>query len=338
MHKQFCVLATVLSVMSASAFADSRETLFSLNGKQYQVKDISPKLQQAYYSIELKAKEAKEQVLTQAMLDAHFAQVAKKSKKTIESVRSELLKIAAVTDDDVQAFYEQYKDRIGAPLEEIAPRIRETLEEQKRQQKAQELITELKSKGQFVNLLPAPEAPVFKMDLSAYPYKGKAGAAVKVVEFADYRCHYCKKAKEAVDNVLKDYGDKVQFYYIDLPVLDRGTAGVSTQVAQGAYCAGKQGKYWAFHDMGYDDPSSLNNESPALFAKKLGLDMKKFNQCLGSKEAENYIKKAAELADKLGVSGTPMFFVNGQMQSFRNIEQDLKQEIDRRLSTKGSGR
>ena len=334
MYKRLFTLATLASFVSASAIAADTPSLFSLNGKEYQLKDLSPRLQQAYHSIELKAKEGKEQVLEQAMLDAHISAIAAKTKKTIEEVRNDLLKVDPIEDEEIQTFYERFKDRIGAPLEEIEPRIRQTLEEQKRQKKIQSLIAELKNKGQFVSLLPVPEAPVFEMDLKPYPSKGKASAPIKLVEFADYRCSYCKKAKSAVDNVLKEYPNQLQVFYIDYPVLDRGIPGVSTEIAQGAYCAGKQKKYWDFHDKGYEDPSNLSSESPESIAKELGLNQSKFNECMASKEAENYMKDSIALAQKLGVSGTPTFFINGQRQNFRNIEQDLKQEIERRLKSK----
>ncbi len=331
-------LATVVSInaLSTNALAKEATPLFKLNGKEYQLNDLSPRLQQAFHSIELKAKEGKERVLEQAMLDAHFAALAAKDNKTVEEIQKELLKVDPIEETDIQAFYEQYKDRIGAPLKDVEQRIRQTLEEQKQVQQMQSLVDELKSKGKFASLLPVPKAPVFEMNLKPYPSKGKASAPIKLVEFADYRCHYCQKAKSAVDKVFKDYPDQLQVFYIDYPVIDRGVPGISTEVAQGAYCAGKQGKYWAFHDKGYEIAASLTNDSPESIAKELNLNQSKFNACIASKEADTYMKDSIALAQKLGITGTPTFFINGQRQNFRNLEQDLRQEIERRLNGKNA--
>ena len=332
MCKQVWILFALLIMITTGGEADITDAVFSLNGKAYRVDELSPKIQQAYHEIELKAREAKENVLLEGMVDTYLTELARSTGRSADVIRHEVLEQTQVTDDEVRGFYDRFKDKIGIPLADVAGQIRKRLELQKMQASSQVLITELLAKGQLKQLLPELTAPVFTMDLEAYPRKGKAEAPIQLVEFADYRCGYCKEAKQAVDQVLKEYPDEVQFIYIDLPVLDQEPHGVSTQVAQGAYCAGRQGKYWAYHDLGYANPVSLSSSSPRQIAQSLGLDIKQFDQCMASKEAQNHLANSSLLAENLGVSGTPMFLLNGQHQSFYNLEQDMKKEIARRLA------
>ena len=343
-YKYTLSLATLLSLISASVIATDTQLstkitavdapLFSLNGKVYKEKDLQPRFQQALHSIELQMSENKEQVLEQAMLENHFSIIAKNTKRPVEDVVNDLLKVESITDDQVEAFYEKFKDRIGAPLKEIEPKIRETLEERQRQEKIKSLTSELKNKGLFVSLLDYPEAPVFEMNLSSYPSKGKKGAPIQLVEFADYRCTYCYEAKLAVDKILKEYPNQVQFFYVDYPVLDQNTLGISTNIAKGAYCAGKQGKFWDFYDKSYANVSTLTVDSAEAIAKELNLNQEQFKKCIYSNETESYMEEAIAFAQKLGVSSTPTFFINGQQLNIKNLSSDLNKEIESRLHKK----
>jgi len=76
--------------------------------------------------------------------------------------------------------------------------------------------------------------------------KGKGGSPVVIVEFSDFQCPYCVRALPVIEQVQKEYGDKVLFVYKHLPLESMHNRAQKT--AEAAECAGDQGKFWEFHD------------------------------------------------------------------------------------------
>lgn len=152
------------------------------------------------------------------------------------------------------------------------------------------------------------EAPYdMKMLVDAMsPKMGLATAPVVIVEFGDFNCSQCHKAMPAVKQMLAKYGDKVNFYWRNYPVI----ADSSADFAKAGVCADQQGKFWLYHDLIL---SGAVSAFPAL-AKELpmiGIDMAKYDKCMLNKLTTAQIKKDYYAATGVGVNGTPTFFING---------------------------
>jgi protein-disulfide isomerase len=128
-----------------------------------------------------------------------------------------------------------------------------------------------------------------------------------LVEFADYQCPYCQKVSADLEKLQAEFKGKVAFAYKDFPLPMHANA---QKAAEGARCAGSQGKFWEFHTLLFTDkklePSQLKEQ-----ARKLGLDGTRFDKCLDSGEQADAVLKDATEGRKLGLTGTPSFFVNG---------------------------
>ncbi len=324
-------ISTLLITTAASTgvLAAEGDALFSFDGKDYQLKQLQPWLQQSYYDAEVKARDNLNKVLEQAMIEMYIEKVATKSDRAINAVRDELFKAEPVTQQEIQKLYDQYKDQIGRPLKDVEARIRQELEGQKRQKVIMALLEKVKKETGFVSKLPMPVAPTLAMDLSPYPWKGSADAEITVVEFADYNCGYCRKSKPEIDKVIKQYGDKVKMYYVDYPVTERGVSGTTTQTARGAYCAGKQNKFWEFNDLAYNEKIAM--DTAGKLAIRLKLDESAFYSCLTSDESKKFVETSTSMAQDLGVTGTPTLFINGQRLHSHDAGKDLKAEIEKRL-------
>ncbi|KEQ18542.1 DsbA family protein [Endozoicomonas numazuensis] len=332
MFKKNVAVLLLASATLQPALAEESNTLFTYKGKDYALKDLQPQLQQAFYTAQVKAQESLNPVLEQAMVEKYIEDLATRSDRAINDVREELLTAESVSKEDVVAVYEQYKEQIGRPLEEVEAALTQQLQQQKQQEKVLSLIEKVKKETGFVNQLKKPEPPTFSMDLSPYPFKGPEDAKVTVVEFADYNCGYCRNSKPEIDKLLKQYGDQVKFYYIDYPVTEKGVAGSTTQTARGAYCAGKQDKFWEFYNLAYEKPVTM--ESASELATALKLDEKSFNACLTSDESADFVKNSEKMALDLGVTGTPTLFVNGRLLHTHDAGKDLKAELDKSLKPK----
>jgi protein-disulfide isomerase len=145
------------------------------------------------------------------------------------------------------------------------------------------------------------------------PFKGPAKAPVTIVEFSDFHCPFCRRVIPTLAQLQSQYGEKIKLVFRDFPIESLHPG--ATKAHEAARCANEQGKFWPYHDKLFAGPS---NASPELFkglAKELELDALAFETCLGSGKYQAAIKQDIEEGNRVGVSGTPAFFINGRLIS-----------------------
>jgi len=141
----------------------------------------------------------------------------------------------------------------------------------------------------------------------AVPHIGPGDARIVLVEFFDYGCPACQEFAPQLKEVVTDYPTDVVLYYKQFP-LDAHED--SKGAAQAALAAGKQGKYHEMHDLLFANPNAHKKDALFGYAKKIGLDMAKF-------EADYAASEALVNADKqegvsAGVASTPTLYLNGR--------------------------
>ncbi len=91
------------------------------------------------------------------------------------------------------------------------------------------------------------------------------------------------------------------------------------QNAMGAHiaaaAAGKQGKFWEFHDKLFANQEQLNLDAYKRYAGELGMDVARFEKDLADPETRKAVDADKAEAQSLGIVGTPGFFVNGRFLS-----------------------
>ena len=137
---------------------------------------------------------------------------------------------------------------------------------------------------------------------------GEQNAPVTVVEYGDFQCPFSKRGADTVNALKQKYGNKLMFVYKNLPL---GFHPEAMPSAKAALAAGRQGKFYEFHDKLYENQDTLGEALYLKIATELGLNMKRFNTDRNSPEIESQIKADAEQAGKLGFNGTPGFALNG---------------------------
>ena len=330
MLKKSLSVLLLSATASMGAVAANNDVLFSYEGKDYQLKDIQPWLQQSYFDAEVEARESLNRILEQAMVEMYIENKAAKEDRSVSKVREELFAYEPATEDEAKKLYDQFKDRIGMPFDQVKPQLMQEMENRKRTEALQTLVAKVKNDTKFQSKLPEPEAPTLSLNLDPYPWKGAEDAPVTIVEFADYNCGYCQNAKPEIDKLMKEYKGKIKLYYVDFLVTEKGVPGNSTATARGAYCAGQQDKFWEFNDLSYEK----RDLSATDVAAALKLNQKEFSTCIASDESKQFVLNSNQLASDLGVSGTPTFFVNGQRLHTHEVAADLEAEIEKRLKQK----
>lgn len=152
------------------------------------------------------------------------------------------------------------------------------------------------------------------------PVAGNPKGDVVVVEFFDYNCGYCKRGFADVAKFIKD-DPKARVIFRELPILSKG----SEEAARVALAANLQGKYWEFHSLMIEFKGQANEASALKIAEKVGADMAKLKADMKGEAVDAEIKKVRELAQNLGINGTPHFIVGDR--SIAGAPQDLLEQL-----------
>ena len=105
--------------------------------------------------------------------------------------------------------------------------------------------------------------------------------------------------------------------------------------AMAAMAAHDQGKYWEFHDKLFANQKALTRDDFIKYAKELNLNVAKFTADLDSPKNKAKIEADAAEAAKLGVTGTPAFFINGRFLNGAKPFAAFAELINQELQKKG---
>ncbi|MDI2129756.1 DsbA family protein [Yinghuangia seranimata] len=168
--------------------------------------------------------------------------------------------------------------------------------------------------------------------------RGRVDAPVLMIEYADFNCGYCVRfSRETEPELLRRYIDTgvVRFEFRNYPI--RG--GNSSDLAQAAWAAGRQGRFWEFHDEIYVNGTRTDGPEGALeVARAAGVpDLERFQEDWHSGEARAAVDRDVRAGRDAGAEMTPTFTVNGKVMVGALPMEDFSAEIDRAARTARTG-
>lgn len=171
--------------------------------------------------------------------------------------------------------------------------------------------------GQFIGQFAAGESR--EIDASGLPLWGNPNAKIRIIDFSDFECPFCKRAAFYLKPLLGEYKKNVAFHHANYPLdsscnpnMERPMHPHACNAARGAICADSRGKFWPFHDLLFENQRKLNLKYLIAYAEAVGLERDWFMRCLEAPETAEALARQVELAKTLGVAGTPSVFVNGK--------------------------
>jgi protein-disulfide isomerase/uncharacterized membrane protein len=183
------------------------------------------------------------------------------------------------------------------------------------------------------------QGPVHALKLEGVAYKGPAQAPIRVIEFSDFLCPFCKNIAGAFQSYLPGTGGRVSVYFKNYPLDSECNPNVSTSMhpgachlARGGLCAHEQGRFWPYHDkVFFGSPLASPSKADVIrLAGESGLDAAAFQTCLDSPRIKE--KLAAEIAEakSSGVEATPTLFVNGKrLPRINDFTQTVEKEAQK---------
>lgn len=142
------------------------------------------------------------------------------------------------------------------------------------------------------------------------PVAGQADASVRIVQFFDYNCGYCRRVSPTLEKLLAEQGNP-QVIFKELPILGPD----SHLAARAALPARRQGAYLKFHRALMDRTSPATPAAIEGTSRKLGLDIARLRADMDSAEIQAILAENQRLASAIGVQSTPSFVIWNELVS-----------------------
>lgn len=270
----------------------------------------------------------KKQALDEMIDEKLLEKKAKEKNVSLKELYQEITKdVAEPTDQEAKVFYEMQKNRMfrGKDFEDVKNSIKAQLKNQKQSMAINQYLDQLRKEANVAVFL---ERPSIDVSVDDDPAKGNPDAPIKLIEFSEFQCPFCKRTRPTIAKILEKYGDKVYYVFRDFPLSFHKQAKPAANAAE---CAHEQNKFWEFSDKLWEKQSSLGKETYFSVAKDVGLNMDQFTKCYDSNKYYKEIRKDQQDGMAAGVSGTPAYFINGKFlsgaQPFPAFEEIIEEEL-----------
>lgn len=270
-------------------------------------------------------RDAIDQIIQKRLLEAE----AKKKGLSVDALLKKEVydKVVNPTEAELQAIYEMKKSRMqGKTFEEVQEQLEAQTRSQKKQMAFSKYLDTLRDVAKIQYKI---ERPTVEVSVDDDPSQGNKNAPITLIEFSEFQCPYCKKARPIIDKILSTYKGKIYYTFRDFPL---GFHNQAKDAANAANCAHEQGKYWDYSNALWENQGKHTPEKLKEIAKDLALDTTKFDACVASKKYYKEIDKDQDDGSQAGVSGTPAYFINGKFLSGAQPFEAFKEIIDEELA------
>ncbi|HEX3774715.1 MAG TPA: thioredoxin domain-containing protein [Polyangiaceae bacterium] len=156
------------------------------------------------------------------------------------------------------------------------------------------------------------EATRVCVPLGNSPVRGPADALVTLVEFSDFECPYCKQVEPTLKALLARYPKTLRLVWKDYPLPQHKSARLLANFAAEASAHGSSAAFWTVHDGLFARADEIDDSVLGELAGKAGLDGAPLLIAARMGAHDAAIRADIALGERVGVNGTPTFFVNGR--------------------------
>lgn len=219
-----------------------------------------------------------------------------------------------------EATTNQFEDLVLNIIKKNPQVIKEALEKYEKEAAAKQ------QEQEFTKLL----ADKVNVEVGSSPQRGDKKAPYTIIAFSDFQCPFCKRGDDTIKELMKKHGKDIKYVFKNFPL---GFHPNAAPAAKAAWAAGRQGKFFEYHDKLFENQQKLGDELYIQLAKDLDLNVDKFNKDRASDEAEKQMQAEMKQGQEAGIQGTPGFILNGvrvygayPVEHFEKIITSLEQE------------
>jgi protein-disulfide isomerase len=181
----------------------------------------------------------------------------------------------------------------------------------------------------FTATKPAPTPPPAAADAQlvredSHRVTSPATEKAQLVEFLDFECESCRAAEPLVQELKKEFGDRITFVHRYFPLPGHRNSATAALAVE---AAAQQGRYEQMYAKMFETQPQWGEKQDSqaalfrTFAQELGLDLNAYDAAVSAEETKDRIRKDVADGRALGVTGTPTFFLNGQELTLNTEEQ-----------------
>jgi protein-disulfide isomerase len=155
-----------------------------------------------------------------------------------------------------------------------------------------------------------PQEPELKLDVISKVDKndhirGNLNTDIILVEYSDYECPFCKDFHATLQQLMKDYGNKIAWVYRHYPLSFHPKAQKSAEAAECVAELGGNDAFWKFSDQLFEKMPDIELSGLPALASSVGINEAKFKNCLDSGKYKDKVNKQLSEGQDAGIQGTP---------------------------------
>lgn len=324
----FTLVACGSGSKGGSVTGNPSDVLATVNGAPITKAEVMEQIKPQFKRIETEIYKM-EKSGVEEMIDTKLLETAAKAQgKSVDDYMASYFKdnMKDPSDEEIRKYYDFRKEQMGGQkFEDVKGQIADFLKSNQENALKRKLISGLRAAAKIEVKLEAPRVDV---KIGDSPTQGAKGGKVEVIEFTDYQCPFCGRARPTIAQMIETYPKDVTYALKDFPLSFHKDA---QKAHEAAHCAGDQDKYWDMNKKLFANQQAISMTDLQKYGKEIGLDMNKFDKCLSSNKYAETVRKNIAEGSAAGVTGTPAFFVNGIMISGARPFADFKELIDAEL-------
>ncbi|XDD47559.1 DsbA family protein [Leptospira sp. WS39.C2] len=322
----------VLFFVSVPSFVKEYVTrdAVSIGGKKYDLRDVKESSPIAYSKFQTEYKSLLKNTFGEFAQDKLFELVAKDKNIKPADVLNEGLVLREPSEEEILTVYMSNKEQLGGKsLAETKDKIVGFLKNQQEQEHSRNKYREIISKYPVDFLIKEPDIVRVTVDEKNNPSIGPKDAKITVIEFSDFECPFCKRSQEVNRQLREKYKGQIRWVFRDFPLPFHQDAMYAHMAAN---CSIDDGKYWEVFNILFENSGNLSVSNVDDLVLQAGVSQNKYKSCMVNKaKIKSEIEADIQDGQKVGVSGTPAFFINGIFVSgalpFENFDEIIQKEL-----------
>jgi protein-disulfide isomerase len=296
----------------------------NVNGQIITAAQLEQTLRPQLQAMEERVRQMRQAALNKLIDNALLEQAARSQRISVDQYLQTRVESITVASADVDRAYDESRDQFPGVLPaEAKYRIRRTMEDNARAAALKALLDTLRQRAQLTNGLVSDAMATLEAAAHEGPSSGSPDAPVTIIEFSDFECPYCRAAQPALKRIMERWRGQVRHVFKHFP-LDQHPRAM--QAARAAVCADRQDRFWAMHDRIFA-AGELSERSLRAAAAVAGLRTAEFDSCVRSEEPADHVRKDMLVGRTAGVTGTPAFFVNGELVPAGELESTVERKL-----------
>ncbi|MDF3821665.1 thioredoxin domain-containing protein [Leptospira sp. 96542] len=300
-----------------------------IGGKKYDLRDVKDTSPIAFSKFQTEYKNLIKNTLGEFAQDKLFELVAKEKNIQPSEVVTQGFVAHEPTDDEIEEVYNNNKAQLGGmSLQQARDKIVGFLKSQQEQEHSRNVYREIVTKYPVEFAIKEPEVIRVSIETKNNPNIGSESAKITIVEFSDFECPFCKRSQDVNRKLREKYKDQIRWVFRDFPLPFHPDA-MYAHIA--ANCSIKEGKYWEVFNQLFENSGNLSKSNVDAIVAKAGVNGSTYNSCVNDPNVKAEIEADIKDGQKVGVSGTPAFFINGIFVSgalpFENFDEIIQNEL-----------